>query len=48
MARVFQAKANLIQVKEPNFRLANRDMVQRIIQNLGVEIPQKAIDEGLS
>ena len=27
MARVFQVKANLIQVKEPNFRLANRDMV---------------------
>ena len=27
MARVFQVKANLIHVQEPNFRLANRDMV---------------------
>lgn len=39
--------ARLIKVKEENFRKANREMVRRIVENLGVPVSQEAMETGL-
>jgi hypothetical protein len=47
MKKVREMNSKLIQITEPNFRLANVKMVESILECLGIDIPEEAKIRGL-